>query len=133
MRILIFLLLACGIWYLYTQHNLSSEPEITSTVKQESPEITCSYCKGMGKLVDDSGDKLVGYRCPICDGLGSKAIRESIACAYCKGFGKTPTPTSLKDRHPQNGTLSRGALSKRLIAQRCPICEGSGSKPNTSR
>lgn len=44
--------------------------------------VTCKYCEGSGK-------KGGGFRCSVCNGLGSVRVSsQAIACKHCKGTGK---------------------------------------------
>lgn len=130
MRTLLLLLLIAGSgYYLYLNHikeeSRAQAPVITTT---KAP-IKCSHCAGLGKLVDYSGDKKIGYRCPICNGLGQREPLRGVDCPYCQGFGKVPTKSLTEHRPLQRMDTQNRAGGERMIAQRCPICEGNGINP----
>jgi hypothetical protein len=129
------LILATGLavvyYFLEQKREEAAKPIPTSANATNSPapaKVVCTQCSGLGKLVDESGVKKTGYRCPVCSGRGSISAAAGKVCNYCRGFGRVPS-----NHGNSSSSASRseggGASAKRVIAQRCPICEGSGITP----
>jgi len=131
------LILAIGLavaYYFLEQRREESASPITASangvISSASVKVVCTQCSGIGKIVDETGIKKLGYRCPVCSGRGSIAAPSGKACQYCRGFGRVPS-----NHGKSSGSLTLsdngggGTTAKRIIAQRCPICEGSGITP----
>jgi hypothetical protein len=128
-NLVVIMLLAAGGYYVYENY-LKAEPppqsfEIPGDKRNDpivkSNNVVCPECNKLGRLVDRSGTTSIGYRCPICDGLGSRPIPANLpACSECKGMGKVKIPEHI-DR-----TRDLGSRIPKIRAQRCPLCQGSG-------
>lgn len=134
----LFLLLAllglAGGFYYYQNYRqpVPEPPAAQRTVASKPGYIECPYCSGLGKLIDQSGVNQVGYRCPICHGNGKTQDKGAQACTICKGFGKVPMKQAGSSQ--RNSDISSGtgqAKNNRMIAQRCPVCRGSGLTSKT--
>jgi molecular chaperone DnaJ len=68
-----------------------------SGAKLGSKKITCSYCKGAGRVVSSSGFFQVAQTCPRCRGEGS--ITQS-PCPDCSGAGKQKQVRKIKVKVP---------------------------------
>jgi len=137
--ILVVILGLAGGYYFYQQkqEQKQSEAKASSSLAMSSKPsyIECEHCGGLGKLVDSSSVTHVGYRCPICKGNGKILEKEAqSACPYCKGFGRVPMNQSSSmssSKGSSASSINSRPTSARMIAQRCPICRGSGFSPKT--
>ncbi|MBU0504168.1 MAG: molecular chaperone DnaJ [Candidatus Omnitrophota bacterium] len=65
--------------------------------KPGSKKITCSYCKGAGRVVSSSGFFQVAQTCPRCRGEG---IITQSPCPDCSGAGKQKQVRKIKVKVP---------------------------------
>ncbi len=132
-KILIFSAALYGAYALYVRN--ASEQKLTpgntliDVPQNKTRIITCRECVGTGKLVDESGAIKTAYRCPVCNGYGRKEIPDSAKpCHYCRGIG------GIIRKKQMSGESSEGKnnLGQRVLGQRCPLCNGSGTalQPN---
>lgn len=76
-------------------------------VADECTSMGCDDCKGMGWILDASGEEIV---CPECNGNGYVAKESKVDCDYCKGKGYVVK-----------------IIEIRRSQSRCPECSGSGT------
>lgn len=106
-----------------------------SGAKPGSKKITCSYCKGAGKVVSSSGFFQVAQTCPRCRGEGT--ITQS-PCPDCSGAGKQKQVRKIKVKVPagvdtgsqlrirgegEEGTAGRGDLYVVIEGKPHPVFE----------
>lgn len=131
MKNILYMLIAAAVAVLaydYVMRDKLEPPPPAQTVAAPvSRTISCATCGGQGKLIDNSGVKKIGYRCPVCSGRGTITMTGKTACEYCRGFGRVPANHD-GSREVRNSFQNEGGGSRasRIISQRCPICEGSG-------
>jgi hypothetical protein len=115
-KLLIVLILLAGGYYAYENYIKAKPPPPPPQAPSPNPyrKVICYQCDQLGRLVDSSG---IGYKCPICDGMGSRVNPSHLPdCEECKGMGKT---------------VDRKLSSKRIIARRCPLCQGLRTEKKT--
>jgi DnaJ-class molecular chaperone len=118
---------ACYLAYSYFQPRETIAPA-TAPATAAPPSVAtqivnCEACKGLGRIITLSrglsphtGSREVSYTCPVCSGVRRRAVTvplNSELCPRCRGMGRTEI----------TGTREDG---KRIQAQSCALCRGSG-------
>lgn len=85
--------------------------------EREKVEVTCAYCRGMGKRR--------GSVCHVCRGTGKAALYQPTRrCAYCRGTGIQPRSNLTCSVCGGVGTVT---VVEDAVA--CPACGGTGVEP----